>query len=87
MSLLFLWSTFAYIKYDNLDKASFPTRGFTANVDFSWKDMSFTSKQTDPLSLGSLVFGFEGYVPIIENRLVGSRGNGGWGRDGSGVWD
>ena len=24
---------------------------------------------------------------IIENRLVGSRGNGGWGRDGSGVWD
>jgi NTE family protein len=62
--------TFAYIKYDNLDKASFPTRGFTANVDFSWKDMSFTSRQTDPLSLGSLVFGFEGYVPIIENRLV-----------------
>ena len=62
--------TFAYLKYDKLDKASFPTRGVTGSVDLTWKDMSFTSKGTNPMSLGSLVFGFEGYIPIIKNRLV-----------------
>ena len=32
--------------------------------------MKFTSKSTDPLGFGSVVFGIEGYVPIINNRLV-----------------
>ena len=62
--------SFAYLHYDNLDKASFPTRGATGKVNFTWKDMIYSSKGTDPLGYGSIVFGFEGYVPIIEDRLV-----------------
>jgi NTE family protein len=30
----------------------------------------FSSKSTKALGFGSVVFGFEGYVPIIENRVV-----------------
>ena len=62
--------TFAYFRFDNLDKPSFATRGVTGKIDFTWKDMKFTSKSTDPLGFGSVVFGIEGYVPIIKNRLV-----------------
>ena len=62
--------SFAYLHYDNLNKASFPTRGVIGNIDFTWKDMLFTSKSTSPISLGSVVFGVKGYVPVIEDRLV-----------------
>lgn len=62
--------TFAYIQYDNLNKACFATRGVSGKIDFTWKDMIFTSKGTSPLSYGSVVLGLEGYIPIIENRLV-----------------
>lgn len=64
------FGTFAYIHYDKLDKASFPTRGVTGNVDFTWKDMINASSDSKALGYGSLLAGFEGYVPIIENRLV-----------------
>ena len=62
--------SFAYLRYDNLNKASFATRGVKASVDFTLRDMLFTSKSTSSLGMGSLFFGVEGYVPIIENRLV-----------------
>ena len=62
--------TFAYLRFDNLNKPSFPTRGISARVDATWKDMMFTSKSTSSLGYGSLIFGFEGYIPIIEDRLV-----------------
>ena len=62
--------SFAYLQYDNLNKASFPTRGVTGKVNFSWKDMMFSSDGTSPLGYGALWFGIEGYVPVIENRLV-----------------
>ena len=62
--------TFAYLNYDNLDKVNFPTRGVTGKINFTWKDMLFTSRNTSSLSFGSIVFGVEGYVPIVENRLV-----------------
>ena len=62
--------TFAYVHYDNLNKSSFPTRGAKGQIDLMWRDMMFNSKGTKPLGFGSLVFGFEGYVPIVENRVV-----------------
>jgi NTE family protein len=62
--------TFAYLRYDNLNKPSLPTRGVTGKIEFSWKDMLFTSKSTGYLGYGSVVLGFEAYVPIIEDRLV-----------------
>lgn len=62
--------SFAYFHFDNLDKKSFATRGMKGKIDFSWKDMMFSSKGTQPLGLGSLVFGIEGYVPVIKDRLV-----------------
>ena len=61
---------FAYFRFDNLNKASFPTRGVTGMVEFTWKDMMFSSRNTQRLGFGSVVFGVEGYVPIIKNRLV-----------------
>ena len=62
--------TFAYLHYDNLNKSRFATRGVTGRIDFTWKDMMFNSNGTSPLGYGSFVFGFEGYVPVIEDRLV-----------------
>jgi NTE family protein len=62
--------SFAYFRYDNLDKASFPTKGVTGKVEFTWKDMIFSSGNSSRLGFGSVIFGFEGYVPVIENRLV-----------------
>ena len=62
--------SFAYIHYDNLNKVRFPTKGVTGKVDFTWKDMMFTSKDVSSLALGSLVFGVQAYLPIIEDKLV-----------------
>ena len=62
--------TFAYVHFDNLNKASFPTRGVTGKLDFTWKDMYFSSQGTDNMSYGSIIFGFEGYIPIVEDRFV-----------------
>jgi hypothetical protein len=62
--------TFAYISYDNLNKNRFPTRGVKGRVDFTWKDCTFTSKGINKFQLASLVFGIEGYVPIVKDRFV-----------------
>lgn len=62
--------TFAYLHFDNLDKPSFATRGVTGKIDFSWKDMIFGSGNTESLGIGSGVVALEGYVPVIEDRLV-----------------
>lgn len=64
------FGSFAYIHYDNLNKVNFPTRGATGKVDFVWKDMIYSGNGANTLGLGSLVFGFEGYVPVIEDKLV-----------------
>ena len=64
------FGSFAYIHYDNLNKVNFPTRGATGKVDFTWKDMIYSGNGTNTLGLGSVVFGFEGYVPVIDDRLV-----------------
>ena len=62
--------SFAYLHYDNLNKSSFATRGISGKVNFTWKDMMFDSNGTDGLGYGSVVFGVEGYVPVVEDRLV-----------------
>ena len=62
--------SFAYLNYDNLNKGRFPTRGVKGKIDFTWKDGIFNSKSIEKLHFGSLVFGFEGYIPVIEDRLV-----------------
>ena len=61
---------FAYFRYDNLNKASFPTKGVTGGVEFSWKDRAYSSNTSSNLGIGSVIFGFEGYLQIIRNRLV-----------------
>ena len=62
--------TFAYLHYDNLNRQRFPTRGVKSHIDFTWKDGSFSNKGIEKLHFGALYFGFESYVPIIENRFV-----------------
>lgn len=62
--------SFAYLHYDNLNKSSFATRGTKGGIDLTWHDMTFTSKGTAPLGIGSVVLGVESYVPVIEDRLV-----------------
>ena len=39
-------------------------------IDFTWKDGILSDKSIEALHFGSAVFGFEGYVPIVEDRLV-----------------
>ena len=62
--------TFAYLSCDNLNKNRFPTRGIKSRIDLTWKDSTFSSKTIDKLHFGSAVFRFEGYIPIVEKRLV-----------------
>ena len=62
--------TFGYILYDNLNKSSFPTKGIKGRLDLTWRDMSFTTHDTEPLGFGSLLFGMEGYVPVLGDKLV-----------------
>ena len=62
--------TFAYLSFDNLNKNRFPTRGVKGRVDFTWKDSTFDKGGINKLQFGSLVFGLEGYVPVVENRFV-----------------
>ena len=61
---------FAYFKFDNLNKHSFPTRGVKGNVEFNWRDAIFDKDGISALQLGSVVFGFESYIPLINDRLV-----------------
>jgi NTE family protein len=61
---------FAYFKFDNLNKHRFPTRGVKGRIDFTWKDAIFDKSGIRAMQLGSVVFGFEGYIPIIKDRLV-----------------
>lgn len=62
--------TFAFLHVDNLNKNSFATRGVKGKVDFSWKDMQYSSQGTRKMGLGSLILAFESYIPIVEDRLV-----------------
>lgn len=64
------FGTFAFVSFDNLNKNSFATRGVKGKIDFTWKDMLMSSKGSSTLGLGSVRFAFEGYTPIIEDRLV-----------------
>jgi NTE family protein len=61
---------FAYLQFDNLNKARFATRGVKGNLSFTWRDAIFNRSGIDALQCGSFVFGFEGYIPVIENRFV-----------------
>ena len=62
--------TFAYLSFDNLNKNRFPTRGVKGRIDFTWKDGVINSKKIEKLHFGSIVFGFESYIPVVEDRFV-----------------
>ena len=61
---------FAYFKFDNLNKNRFPTKGVKGNINFTWRDAIFNKKGIGALQLGSIVFGFESYIPVVKDRLV-----------------
>lgn len=62
--------SFAYLRFDNLNRVKFPSHGMKGTVDFTWKDARFTSKSVDNLQYGSLVLGFQGYVPAVQDKVV-----------------
>ena len=62
--------TFAYLRFDNLNKSKFATRGIKGRIDYTWKDGTFNGKGIESLHFGSVRFGVESYIPIKENRLV-----------------
>ena len=61
---------FAYFKFDNLNKNRFPTRGVKGGINLTWRDAIFDSKGIKGLHLGTVVFGIEGYIPVVKDRLV-----------------
>lgn len=62
--------TFAYLSFDNLNRGRFPTSGVKGRIDYTWRDATFGPQGVKKLHFGSLVFGVEGYVPIIDDRFV-----------------
>lgn len=62
--------SFAYLTFDNLNKAEFPSRGVKGRADFAWKDMKFGKGKTENLQYGALSFGMQSYLPLINDRLV-----------------
>ena len=64
------FGTFAYLRYDNLNKSKFATRGVKGRIDYTWKAKLFDGKKYENLGYGSIVLGLETYVPIVEDRLV-----------------
>ena len=62
--------TFAYLHYDNLDNVNFPTRGIKGGIDYTWRDMTYSSEGTNALGLGSMLLSMESYVPLINERVV-----------------
>ena len=62
--------TFAYLSFDNLDRSRFPNRGVKGRVDYTWRDAILGSQGVQKLHFGSLVFGVEGYVPVIDDKFV-----------------
>ena len=62
--------SFAYFCFDNLNRNKFPSTGAKGRVDFSWKDAIFSSKGTQTLQYGSVVLGFESYIPVIQDKVV-----------------
>lgn len=62
--------TFASLNFDNLNKNRFATRGVKGNIDFTWKDATFNKNGIEKLHYGSVIMGFESYIPVIEERFV-----------------
>lgn len=61
---------FASIEFDNLDKNQLANRGVKSSINFSWNDLQIVDDNPLDFKLGSLLFAFEGYVPIIKGRFV-----------------
>lgn len=62
--------TFAYLSFDNLDRDRFPNRGMKGRIDYTWRDATFGEQGVSKLHFGSLVFGLEGYVPVVDDWFV-----------------
>ena len=62
--------TFAYFAFDNLNKHNFATRGVKGRIDFTWRDSFLKEKNLEKLQMGSLVYQFEGYIPVVKDRFV-----------------
>ena len=62
--------TFAYFAFDNLNKHNFATRGVKGRIDFTWRDSFLKEKNLEKLQMGSLVYQFESYIPVVKDRFV-----------------
>lgn len=62
--------TFAYFAFDNLNKHHFATRGVKGRIDFTWRDSFLKEKNLEKLQMGSVVYQFESYIPVVKDRFV-----------------
>lgn len=62
----------AYVSFisDNLDRNRFAERGVKSSANFSWKAKQIVKGKMHDLSLGSVYFSFEGYIPVLKDRLA-----------------
>lgn len=62
----------AYVSFwsDNLDRNRFAERGVRSTINFSWKAKQIVKGKLRDLSLGSVNFSLEGYIPVIKDRLA-----------------
>ena len=67
---IFTLGTFAYFAFDNLNKHHFATNGVKGRIDFTWRDSFLKNKSLDKLQMGSVVYQFESYIPVVKDRFV-----------------
>lgn len=67
---IFTLGTFAYFAFDNLNKHHFATHGVKGRIDFTWRDSFLKNKSLDKLQMGSVVYQFESYIPVVKDRFV-----------------
>lgn len=61
---------FASLKADNLNKIKFPTRGIKASIDYTNKPYEFNDGIIENFGLSNIMFAFESYIPLFNERLT-----------------
>lgn len=61
---------FAYVKFDNLDKHKFATRGLKAELNYSWRAKEFNKKKIWDMNHMNALLGLEAYIPVVKDRFT-----------------
>lgn len=61
---------FGILKYDNLNKIKFPTRGVKSSIKFTNKPYEYNDGSIRDFDLSNFIFSLEAYIPLFNERLT-----------------